>query len=301
MGDYYNEHDPFAAQWLRNLIAAGHLPPGDVDERSIEDVVPSDLVGYRHCHFFAGIGGWPYAMQLAGWPDDVPLWTGSCPCQPFSAAGKSGGFADERHLWPAWCWLITQCQPRHIAGEQVASADALRWWDLVATDLEGQGYACAAVDLPAASVGAPHKRSRLFWVAHAVPTGRAEGWPIAGIGSSAIRGTSGLMADAERSQWGQKCVARQNGCDRAHDRRRETHGESRTRSEVRDVADACGERRAGQQIAGRKTAPRLADEMGRRRHHLQPGRLEQHPGARHVEGLSDQHDAPDPGRTQDFC
>ena len=164
---YYNEHDPFAAAWLRELIAAGEIPAGHVDERDIQDVQPSELVGYRHCHFFAGIGGWAYALRLAEWPEDQPLWTGSCPCQPFSAAGQGAGFADERHLWPSFHWLISQCQPRYVCGEQVASGDALRWWDLVATDLEGAGYACTAVDLPAASVGAPHKRSRLFWLADA--------------------------------------------------------------------------------------------------------------------------------------
>jgi len=276
--NYYNEIDPKAAAWVSELIRAGLIPDGFVDTRSIAEVQPKDLHGYDQCHFFAGIGGWAYATQLAGWPDDVPLWTGSCPCQPFSAAGPGSGFADERHLWPAWCWLIQQCQPRYVCGEQVASTDALRWWDLVATDLEGAGYACTAVDLPAASVGAPHKRSRLFWVAHAVPTGRAEGWPIAGIGSSAIRGTSGLMADAERSQRGQKCVTRQNGCDRAHDRRRETHGKPRTRSEVRDVADACGERcdrqpvclcergsqQAGAEVAGSSGVGDMADAISER-------------------------------------
>lgn len=51
---YYNEIDPYAAQWLRNLIAAGHIAPGDVDERSIEDVKPDDIKHYTQCHFFAG-------------------------------------------------------------------------------------------------------------------------------------------------------------------------------------------------------------------------------------------------------
>jgi DNA (cytosine-5)-methyltransferase 1 len=53
---YYNENDPYAAAWLRNLMAAGEIPAGDVDERSIKDVQPDDLNGYIQCHFFAGIG-----------------------------------------------------------------------------------------------------------------------------------------------------------------------------------------------------------------------------------------------------
>jgi hypothetical protein len=81
-GVYYNELDPYAAQWLRNLIAAGHIAPGDVDERSIEDVRPDDLVGYGQCHFFAGIGGWSRALRLAGIPDDYPVWTGSPHASP---------------------------------------------------------------------------------------------------------------------------------------------------------------------------------------------------------------------------
>jgi len=144
----------------------GAIPKGDVDTRSIEDVTPDDLGFYDQCHFFAGIGGWSYALSLAGVPSNYPLWTGSCPCQPFSTAGKRTGPDDERHLWPAFHWLIQQCRPGIVFGEQVASVDGLRWWDGVATDLEGISYTCAAVDLPAAGVGAPHIRSRLFWVAH---------------------------------------------------------------------------------------------------------------------------------------
>ncbi|WP_367178913.1 DNA cytosine methyltransferase [uncultured Mailhella sp.] len=167
MSAYYNEIDPFAAAWLRELIKAGHIAPGEVDTRSIEDVVPSDLAGFRQCHFFAGIGVWSYALRCAGWPDDRPVWTGSCPCQPFSAAGKRKGTSDERHLWPAFFHLISQCRPVTIFGEQVASRDGLAWFDLVSSDLEGAGYACGAVDTCAAGFGAPHIRQRLYWVAYA--------------------------------------------------------------------------------------------------------------------------------------
>ena len=166
-GSYYNEIDPFAAEMLRNLIAAGHIAPGDVDERSIEDVRPDDLRGYAQCHFFAGVGVWSYALRRAGYSDARPIWTGSCPCQPFSTAGKGAGFADERHLWPHFHWLIEQCRPPIVLGEQVASKDGLAWLDLVSADLEGSGYTSGAVDTCAAGFGAPHIRQRLYWVAHA--------------------------------------------------------------------------------------------------------------------------------------
>jgi len=165
---YYNEVDPYAAQWLRNLIAAGHIAPGDVDERSIADVKADDLKGYAQCHFFAGIGVWSYALRLAGWPDDRPVWTGSCPCQPFSAAGKQQGTADERHLWPVWAELIRQRKPAVVFGEQVEAAIRHGWLDLVQTDMEGIGYAFAAAGIPAAGVGAPHIRQRLWFVADAL-------------------------------------------------------------------------------------------------------------------------------------
>lgn len=178
MTAYYNEIDPYAAQWLRNLIEAGHIAPGVVDERSIEDVTPNELKHYTQCHFFAGIGVWSLALRRAGWPDDRPVWTGSCPCQPFSSAGKGGGFDDERHLWPAFHHLIEQCRPATVIGEQVASKDAEPWLDLVQVDLEAVGYAFGAVPFPSASIGAPHIRDRLYWVADTECKG-LEGWSSA--------------------------------------------------------------------------------------------------------------------------
>ena len=167
MTAYYNEIDPYAAEWLRNLIAAGHIAPGVVDTRSIEDVHPADLQDFTQCHFFAGIGVWSLALRRAGWPDDRPVWTGSCPCQPFSAAGQGAGFADERHLWPAFGHLIAQCKPAVVIGEQVASKDVDVWIDLVHADLEALGYAFGSVPFPSAGIGAPHIRDRNYWVANA--------------------------------------------------------------------------------------------------------------------------------------
>ena len=201
--NYYNEFDPYAAQWLRNLIDAGHLPKGEVDSRSIKDVKASELAGFVQCHFFAGLGGWSYALRRAGWPENRPVWTGSCPCQPFSAAGAGGGVTDERHLWPTWFNLIRECRPDVIFGEQVEAAINHGWIDLVQTDLEGEGYACGAVGLPAGGVGAPHIRQRLWFVAdadsgrhdgRATATGQQEG---ASTGA-ASRSASDQLADSQR-------------------------------------------------------------------------------------------------------
>lgn len=160
---YYNELDKGAAAWLRELINNKLIPYGYVDERSITEVTPSDLEGFTQCHFFAGIGGWPLALQLAGIPESTRLWTGSPPCQPFSVAGKSLGFDDERHLAPAFLRLIRECNPELLLGEQVAAAIGKHWLDFVFLNLEEKGYSCGASVLPACSVGAPHKRDRLFF------------------------------------------------------------------------------------------------------------------------------------------
>jgi len=173
----YNEIDPFAAQWLRHLIVAGHIAPGIVVEDSIEDLHPNDLRPFHQVHLFAGIGVWSYALRRIGWPDDARIWTGSCPCQPFSAAGKGGGFVDERHLWPHFHHLVGQCRPPIVVGEQVASKDGLAWLDLVQADMEGSGYAFGAVDTCAAGVGAPHIRQRLYWIGKGLADAQGGGWP----------------------------------------------------------------------------------------------------------------------------
>ena len=175
MSAYYNEIDPYAAAWLRNLIRDGHIADGVVDERSISDVKPEELYEFTQCHFFAGIGVWSRALRQSGWEDDRPVWTGSCPCQPFSGAGTRKGMADERHLWPHWFHLIEECRPSTVFGEQVASKDGLGWIDLVQADMEGADYALGAFDLCSASFGAPHIRQRLWFVAD-TDNPRSQGW-----------------------------------------------------------------------------------------------------------------------------
>lgn len=163
--NYYNDKDKFACAWLEELIKASLIPDGVVDSRSILDVDPMDLKGFTQCHFFAGIGGWSYALKLAGFPTDIPVWTGSPPCQPFSVAGKKQGQKDERHLAPHFLSLIKECKPPIIFGEQVAAAIRFGWWDELQANLEAQDYACGMALLPAAGFGAPHRRERLFFVA----------------------------------------------------------------------------------------------------------------------------------------
>jgi len=289
----YNEIDPFAAAWLRELVRSGHIAEGAVNEQSIVGLDPVDVASATQFHTFAGIGVWSHALRLAGWPDDRPVWTGSCPCQPFSAAGKRGGFEDERHLWPAWFRLIRQCRPPVIFGEQVASKDGLAWLDAVYADLEGAGYAVGAVDLCAAGVGAPHIRQRLFFVAERVDHAlgaRLEGLAGDGDGCGGRAGASRPVAEpgyaiglehgasngreprrprADRGSPSSRCGtiglgdAGQYG-DREHARElRGDEGEHAERTPHRDHASVVAGAAIGLADADKGQRRRLADREGR--------------------------------------
>lgn len=158
----YNEIDPYAAQWLRNLCDRDLIAPGKVDERSIRDLTPDDVAGPGQRHFFAGIGGWSLALRMAGWPDDLDVWTGSCPCQTHSSAAR--GRHVERDWWPELYRLIVSIRPRFVFGEQVASAKT--WIAGVRNDMEAIGYRFGGGSLPACAIGADHARERLYFVCY---------------------------------------------------------------------------------------------------------------------------------------
>jgi hypothetical protein len=165
---YYNEIDPKAAAWLRELIKQGHIADGVVDERSIVDVSPDELRGFTQCHFFAGIGVWSYALRSAGWADDRPVWTGSCPCQPFSSAGRRGGV------------MMSGTSGR--TGITSSASASLQ------SSLESK------LRVKTASVGST--LYQLTWKPRATPSGRL----ICALRASARR-TSASVSSSERSGW----------------------------------------------------------------------------------------------------
>lgn len=225
--NYYNENDPKAAAWLRELIRAGHIPKGVVDERSIIDVKPHELTKYTQQHFFAGIGGWSLALKLAGWPEERPVRTGSCPCQPFSVCGNQEGTADARHLWPHFRDLIAFGESATAFGEQVASPLGREWLSGVRADLEGLGYEVGACDLCAASISAPHIRQRLYWVAHPKSGGlRVNGRASRSPGHLDQRSEASGMAHTDSGEC--RRITNGKGCERD----REASGRDKSNSEL---------------------------------------------------------------------
>ena len=190
---YYNDSDPNACDWVRRLIRKGLIADGEVDQRDMREVQPEDLQGFDLVHLCSGIAGWDLAMQWSGEEFDEPAWTVSCPCPPFSAAGKRltcpeckgphlvwcprrtgyaicagcehSWLADSRHIWPEVWRLVAGSRPGYVFGEQVASAAGLDWIAAVQASLDILRYDSWAEDRAASSVAAPHKRQRYWWIA----------------------------------------------------------------------------------------------------------------------------------------
>jgi DNA (cytosine-5)-methyltransferase 1 len=160
----------------------------------------------KHGSLFSGIGGFDLAAEWMGWKNvfhcewnpfgqkvlkhywpnsisynditktdfsihrgAIDILTGGFPCQPYSSAGKRLGKEDERHLWPSMLRAIREIQPRWIVGENVLGL--VNWnggmvFEEVQADLEAEGYEVQPYVLPAAAVGAPHRRDRVWFVAY---------------------------------------------------------------------------------------------------------------------------------------
>lgn len=169
----------------------------------------------KHASLFSGIGGFDLAAEWMGWENmfhcewnefgqkilnyywanavsygditktDFTIWrgkidilSGGFPCQPYSQAGKRLGKEDERHLWPEMLRAIREIQPRWVVGENVLGL--VNWngglvFDEVQSDLEAQGYEVQPFILPACAVNAPHRRDRVWFIAHSDLYGQHRG------------------------------------------------------------------------------------------------------------------------------
>lgn len=165
----YTDIDEFCIWWIKRLVLQQELPYGECLTEDITNFDMGLLEWYNHCHFFAGIGGWALALSMAGVTHDFNVWTGSCPCQPFSTASTNPkGVEDDRHLWPEMERLIDFGKPTTFFGEQVASKYGWDWLSNVRADLENQDYEFGSAQLSAANCGLPHIRKRLYFVAHSM-------------------------------------------------------------------------------------------------------------------------------------
>ena len=182
----------------------------------------------RHGSLFSGIGGFDIASEWIGWEnvfhcewnefgqkvlkyywpnaisyDDITktdfsihrgtidILTGGFPCQPYSTAGKRLGKEDERHLWPEMLRAIREIQPHWVVGENVRGI--INWngglvFEEVQADLEAAGYEVQAFVLPAASVNAPHRRDRVWFVAYAAPVSCRNGVRDEGHNAPEVQG-----------------------------------------------------------------------------------------------------------------
>ena len=170
---YYNDNEPFCCEVLRARIADRSLPAGVVDDRDVRTIDPDELREFRQIHLFAGIGGFAHAQKWAGWPEEWSLITGGPPCQPTSVAGAQRGESDDRYLWPEMARLVEGRNPRFVLYENPTGTPELSL-DRVCADLEGQGYEVwSPIVLPACALGAPHRRDRVWIVAHSAGVQRA--------------------------------------------------------------------------------------------------------------------------------
>ncbi|HEX6427988.1 MAG TPA: DNA cytosine methyltransferase [Niastella sp.] len=178
------------------------------------------------------------------WRGNLDLITGGFPCQPYSTAGKRKGKDDDRHLWPQMLRAIREIQPTWILGENVRGLT--NWngglvFDEVQSDLEAEGYEVLPFLLPAAGVNAPHRRDRIWFIAHANSSGFGEG-NMFGKNRREKEATKGAEQWKERNE---KDGERDGGVIRGDDAERDVADPGNIRLE-RPIHDGSGyEKRAG--------------------------------------------------------
>ena len=192
----------------------------------------------KHGSFFNGVGGFQLAAEWIGWENvmsceinkllnqvtkyywpnciqhedirdtdftiyrnKIDIITGGFPCQPYSLAGKRKGKEDDRHLWPEMLRGIREIQPTYVVGENVFGL--INWsgglvFDEVQADLEAQGYEVFPFVLPACAVGAPHRRDRIWFVAHAI------GRTARPSGTSGRTDSNGSAINPQPKEWGRE-------------------------------------------------------------------------------------------------
>jgi DNA (cytosine-5)-methyltransferase 1 len=164
----------------------------------------------------------------------VTLLTGGFPCQPFSVAGKQGGKDDDRYLWPEMLRVIREARPTWIIGENVAGIVNMEL-DKVHTDLEAEGYEVESIIIPACGVDAPHRRDRVWILAHTdicCDTGEERG-----VDAEKVR-----LSEENREEW--------RGCGMpSRTSQVEKRGESNRIHDKANVADANSQRILSAEIA----------------------------------------------------
>ena len=125
---------------------------------------------WPHVKQYKDIKELTYEKLKADGIGSIDIITGGYPCQPFSQAGRKKGEQDPRHLWPEYLRLIKECRPSFVIGENVSGHLKLGL-DSVLADLESEGYATRTFSISAASIGANHKRERVWIVANANGSG----------------------------------------------------------------------------------------------------------------------------------
>ena len=191
--------------------------------------------------------------------------TGGFPCQPFSVAGKQAGTDDDRHLWPVMFRIIQELTPRWVIGENVKGLTNIQdgvVFETVCSNLEGEGYEVRAFNIPAAGVGAPHRRERIWIVAHAKrfneskPIGRSD------------ETSRGIQEEHRQNDSSARESSRTSSIRQSNNRHEDMEDSRRTlqsRTELRETnEDEVGEGYANQhQRSGSTSESNVADTYAR--------------------------------------